>query len=165
MFSSGSLLRNRRAFIQEFFPRWSGFCADSADSKIQPLKALELLECLVKDISVVLTVDSTGKSYTFYLGPELNLSEVGVRSKSLLLIKSFILHVDDKICEIYPSSFKKLATVVQSETNRQPQRKESTKNTVHAETSRTANDYIRSIRGLLSQKTRLLSSLLDQKFC
>ena len=79
-FSSGSALDDRRAFFREFFPKWRGFHVGSFDPKIQPVDALEQLECLFEGISAVWTVDSTTRNprrstVDLY---RLNLSEVGV---------------------------------------------------------------------------------------
>ena len=77
-FSSGPALDNRRAFFQEFFPKWSGFYVDSFDINIQPVKALQHLECLVDDISAVWTSDTTRSPYRRSVDyVKLRLSEVG----------------------------------------------------------------------------------------
>ena len=76
--SSGSPLKRRRAFLEEFFPKWSGFCVGVFDSRIQPLEALEQLHCLVWDISEVWTVDTIKRPRRFSVYDELNISEVGV---------------------------------------------------------------------------------------
>ena len=75
--SSGSLLKKRRVFFEEFFPKWSGFCVGSYDKEIQPLEALEQLHCLVQDISKVWTVDTTKRPRWFSLSNALNISQVG----------------------------------------------------------------------------------------
>ena len=87
-FSSGSALDDRRAFFREFFPKWSGFHVGSCDPKIQPVEALEQVECLVEDISAVWTVATT---YTTRNArrrtvnyDKLKLSEVGVYNQELV---------------------------------------------------------------------------------
>ncbi len=87
--SPGSLLDDRRAFFREFFPKWSGFSVDSPDFKLQPVEALEQLQCLVEGISAVWTVDITRRPRCFNVGRrELRLWEVGVTiviSKSIFI--------------------------------------------------------------------------------
>jgi hypothetical protein len=80
-FSSGSAFDDRRAFFREFFPKWSGFYIGSFDPEIQPVQALEQLECLVEGISAVWTVDTTRNPRRFTVEYcKLKLSEVGVTS-------------------------------------------------------------------------------------
>ena len=80
-FSSGLELDNRRLFFREFFPKWSGFYVDSFDFIIQPVEALQQLECLVQDISLVWTSDTTRRPcrHSVEYG-KLRLWEVGVTS-------------------------------------------------------------------------------------
>ena len=109
LFSSGRLLSNRKAFLREFFPKWSGFCVDSADSEIQLLEALEQLECLVKDISEVQAVDSTGKPHTFDFRHELNISKIFVKilmpklQKNVKVLESQTMDAESKVQAVLSS--------------------------------------------------------------
>ena len=76
-------MKDRKTFIQEFFPKWSGFCVDdSVDFNIEPVEALQQLQRLVEDISEVRTIDATGSARTFSVGHKLNISEVSATSSA-----------------------------------------------------------------------------------
>jgi hypothetical protein len=57
-FFSSPFMDDRRAFFRQFFPKWSGFCVDSLDFDIQPVEALQKLQCLFKDITDVWISDT-----------------------------------------------------------------------------------------------------------
>jgi hypothetical protein len=58
IFSSVSVMSDRRDFFRIFFPKWSGFFINSFDEKIQPVEALEKLERLEEDVLVFWTSTS-----------------------------------------------------------------------------------------------------------
>ena len=53
---------------------------DSFDLRLEPVEALEQLQCLVDDISNVWTVDKTRRPRSFPALGQLSISEVGVTS-------------------------------------------------------------------------------------
>jgi hypothetical protein len=91
--SPGSLLNDRIAFIEEFFPKWNGFCVGSFDSEIKPLEALEQLHCLVQDISNVWTVDKTERPCFFPVRNDLNISEVSVASDQTNFLQTLYMRL------------------------------------------------------------------------
>ncbi|CAB4026272.1 Hypothetical predicted protein [Paramuricea clavata] len=58
-------------------PQWSAFHIDSFDPQIQPVEALEQLDCLVQGISAVWTINDTRYQHRFKVDyDKLSLSEV-----------------------------------------------------------------------------------------
>ena len=51
-------MSDRRTFFQIFFPKWSGFCVNSLDDKIQPVEALRKLGFLEEGVSAFWTSTS-----------------------------------------------------------------------------------------------------------
>jgi hypothetical protein len=77
--SPGFLFDDRRTFFRIFFPKWSGFFADSFDSEIQPVEALLKLDCLVESISHVWTSSDFRNVDSFAVDSrKLKLWEVGL---------------------------------------------------------------------------------------
>ena len=70
---------DRRVFFRQFFPKWSGFYVDSLDFDIQPVEALQKLQCLFEDITGVWISDIAQTPYRRAVNlSELRLWEVGV---------------------------------------------------------------------------------------
>ena len=84
--------QKRRHFVEEFFPKWSGFYVNtSSDLGIQPLEALQQVQRLVKDISHVWTVDTTKIPRCLSVEHKLKISEVRITTnqQTIQLKKTF----------------------------------------------------------------------------
>ena len=76
---SYSALKKRKAFVEEFFPKWTGFCVNnSSEIGIQPLEAVQQLQRLVEDMCKVQAVDTTKKLRTFSVPIQDIFSVVGI---------------------------------------------------------------------------------------
>ena len=59
-FPTALAMDHRRAFFKRFFPKWSGFCVNLCDEKLQMAEALQDLDYLVNGMTVFWTSTSGG---------------------------------------------------------------------------------------------------------
>lgn len=90
MFSYGIQKEDRKYFVKEFFPKWSGFHVTAHDCDLPPVTAVKQLDNLVESISRVWTKRISGTPICNKIPPsDLKLSEVSI----------FLLHHNvEKVC-------------------------------------------------------------------